>query len=226
MHQLIRKTGSEQTGPVGYDEIGSTDKSIHVIFIDNVIATYGGYTSELHLIASPKLAAIVDTTEITEADAELYANNRLSNPKCHVIQNGYADVMALTFGSTKPTKNYQFELVPAAIESEATLKTTLSNRRDRPATFINSDKGLYKLYEGYLHGVHSAIIAAQYDRPSFVTNELRARCELKSNSNYYRHSTSNQQITKEFSWDSTDTFYNLNIKITTRNGNVINCLAH
>ena len=226
MHQLVRKSSHEQPGAVGHDEVGSSDKSMHVIFIDNVTATYGGYTSELHLIASPKLSAIVDTTEITEADAELYANNRLSNPKCHVIQTGYADVMALTFGSTKPTKNYQFELVPVTIESEAELKTTLSNRRDLPATFINSDKGLYKLHEGYRHGSPNLTVAAQYDQTSFAANELRARCELKSNSNYYRHSTSNQQITRDYVWSPYDTYYNLSIKITTRNGNVINCLAH
>ena len=226
MHQLLRKTGYEQLGVVGHDEVGSSDKSMHVIFIDNVTATYGGYTSELHLITSPKLAAIVDTTEITEADAELYANNRLSNPKCNVIQNGYADVMALTFGSNKPTKNYQFELLPVAIESDAELKTILSNRRDHPATFIYSDKGLYKLYEGYRQGIHGATGAAQYDQPSFAANELRARCDLKSTSNYYRHHTANQQITKDFAWTTNETFYNLNIKIITRNGNVINCLAH
>ena len=177
------------------------------------------------MIASPKLAAIVDTTEITEAAAELQANKLLSNPKCHVIQNGYADVLALTFGSVKPSKNYQFELVPIATLSAADLKLTLSNRRARPITFINSDKGLYKLYDGYWHGVHSSIVAAQYDQPSYIANELRAKCELRSNSNYYR-TVSNQQITKEFTWTAAATFYNLNIKITTRCGNVLNCLAH
>lgn len=225
MHQLIHKTGSAPTGSVGYDEIGSTDKSIHVIFIDNVIAPYGGYTSELHLITSPKLSAIVDATEISEVAAELQANTLLSNPKCHVIQNSYNDVLALTFGSVKSTKNYQFELVPVAIESMSELKTIMSNRRDRPATFINSDKGVYKLYNGYWQGVHSSIVAAQYDHQSYIANELRARCEPRSNSYYYR-TVSNQQITREFTWTAAATFYNLNIKITTRSGNVINCLAH
>jgi hypothetical protein len=225
MHQLVRKSTYDQPGTVGHDEIGSSDKSMHVIFIDNVKPLYGSHTSELHLITNPKLAAILDTTEMTEAAAELLANERLQDSTCSTVQNGYADVLALTFGSTKPGKNYQFELTKISVDSADELSKILANRRSSYATFINIDTGLYKLHERHTYN-SAPIVAAQYDQQSFLANELRAVCHLYSSSGYYRTASSYQQLTRDFVWSPDITYMNLNIKLTTRNGNVINVIAN
>lgn len=226
MHQLLRKTSSHHyDSAVGFDEIGSSDKSTHVIFIDNVKPSYGSYTSELHLITSPKLAAILDTTEMSEAAAEQFANERLQDSTCSTVQNGYTDVIALTFGSVKPNKNYQFELTQVKIDSAAELLKILSNRRSASATFINTDTGLYKLHESYTYNT-TPHVAAQYDQKSFLANELRAVCHLQPRSNYYKHDMTYQQKIKDTVWSPNITYFNLNIKITTRNGNMITALVY
>jgi hypothetical protein len=101
----------------------------------------------------------------------------------------------------------------------------LSNRRSAPATFVNIDNGLYKLHDRYTYGAKPHC-AAQYDQQSLLANELRAVCHLHSTRGYFSTASSYQQVVRDFVWSPYITYMNLNIKITTRNGNVINCLAH
>jgi hypothetical protein len=90
-----------------------SDKMLHFVLSDKTEHSYPKtITRELHLIASPKLSSIADHSEISMVEAEVLANEAISNEDCYVSCSGYRNVFLAAANPIKLDK-CRFLLVDA-----------------------------------------------------------------------------------------------------------------
>ncbi len=224
MHNLTWSPSHRDEEAWSKNEIVSADKSQHVIYVETADS------EELHIIASPKLAAIVESTTMTDADAELFANRKLTNPKCRTVTNGYHDVLALTVGSVKANKTMTFELTPTDISTVAELYAHVKHRRSNSAIFLDAeDKGIVKFYDiRYFHhhnNTANAIGAEVYLKDRFAESELVPHTTKELNDNYWNRRYYTKQLSYEFQWTDAciGKLCTLTLKLQTKTGNIIRC---
>jgi len=222
MHQLGWNSSHYDEAAWTKNEVVSADKSQHIIYVETADS------EELHVIASPKLAAIVESTTMTDADAELFANRKLVNPKCKTVTNGYSTILALTVGSVKAGKTMTFELTPTDIGTEAELQAHVKNRRSSTAIFIDAgDKGIVKLFDQSYYGRTNTtpIGAVVYLKDRFAAHELVPHTTQELNDNYYNRRYYTKQLSYNFQWtdNCVGKLCTLTIKLQTKTGNIIRC---
>ena len=197
------------------NSLAVSDKSMHVIYIDKPDASY---KHTLMLINSPKLAAITDTSEITESAAETLANQYLNDNTCYTQSAGYKDFIALTIGAPKIGVNATLSLTGISIADETALET---------ATYYKSKYYVYQSTEHFLYRITSAkdyrsnrpkFTCSAYDKKAFGEHRIVAVGSMvRDGSRWNRHETWRQD-SHEYQFNTNDTFYAVVVNITTKAG--------
>lgn len=224
MHTLVHdRTRDEEA--IGRNELACSDKSLHVIIIDEP-TKHGKETKQLHLISSPKLAAIEDASSISEAEAERRANELISDPECSTVTNGYKTVAALTFGSVQPAKNITLSLRSIDIADEDDLlRITRDYRRRDQVYVIDGNNNFGRVSRRYEHGKQNAMGVECYDLASISNGELRPINESKTNEGYWgRNSVTWTPKIVPHEWDAGTSYKQLVATISTKQGNTIETL--
>lgn len=224
MYPMIRHR-TKIDASVGTSDIASSDKSLHVIFV-NTPTENGKYTRQIHLIANPKLASIEDDSSISEAEAEKLANEMISDPTCSLFQNSYRTVIALTFGSVQPIRDFSLSTRPIRIEDHDELHAIAVDytRRDHVyATDLDGNFGC--IGRRYDYGNRNAIGIECYDVDKLAFADLCVINEAKSSDGYWGRSNVvwNEKYVQH-TWDSKVDYVQLVLTIKTKNGNVIESL--
>ena len=198
-----------------------SDKSMHVIYTDKPDAHY---KHTLMLISSPKLAAITDTSVITESEAETVANQYLNDNTCNTQTAGYKDFIALTIGAPKIGVNATLSLKEIPIADE----TVLEN-----ATHYKSRYYVYQATDQYLYRVTSSK-DYRTNRPQFTCNAYDKKAfeehrivpvggiTKEGGSSYWgRQYEIWRQKSYEYVFSDNDKFYAVVVNITTKAGTEI-----
>lgn len=224
MHMLTHDRDSRPDSAIGCNELSSSDKSLHVILVDQP-PSYGNETSQLLLLSSPKLAAIEDATAITEAEAERRANDLISCSTCAVNPNGYKTVIALTFGSVQPVKNITLSLRQVDIADEAELLEITHDYKRRDHVFATDAGGNFgRVGRRYEHGKSNTMGIERYDNQWIQSGEFRAVYTLKQNDGYWGRSSSTWQPTIVPHEFTAGIYQQLVVTIKTKNDNIIEAL--
>ena len=205
MHPLLNGSdyGNEKT-VIGNDAIGGEQKMVHVIHVvENVKKSYKNKTEELHLIASPKLSSIEPTdTPLTQAQAEVLANNLLNSSHVDITTAGYKTFLMLSFGKAKIKLN-KIDVVINNIDELTTLCdyvfVDVANNR-----FGNVSSSRY-----------NSCYASLFDGASLAKNELRA---LYSQTSDYYHRNSWSQQSLKFTFQP-GKYFHIEIDAVTAAGN-------
>lgn len=196
-----------------------SDKSFHVIYIDKSTATHK--TKTLMIVSSPKLAAITDSTVITESEAETLANRCLNDKGCNIQYTGHKDFIALTIGAPKIGVNATLSLSEIPIADE----TVLGN-----ATSYDSKSYVYQVTSQFLYRITNSrnyrtnsptFSCIAYDKTEFLDNKIIPVGKIVSDVNHWNRRSIWQQNSHEYVFKSTDTFYNVVLNIKTKAGTEI-----
>ena len=200
-----------------------SDKSFHLIWIDEPIDGYQKYNHSLLVVSSPKLASIVDHSTLTEAEAELKSNELLQDKLCKVETPGYHDVIAFSFGAPKLGTVATLSMEPVEIASEAVLT-------DRVKRVGSGSGGVYTVSDNhvsrftYQHNYHSNntnLVLSHYDRNLFNQNHMAGIYHLTQNRSYWSGYTTYVQSNEPYSYSAATEFYQLKITLKTKTGNTI-----
>ena len=202
------------------NSLAVSDKSMHVIYIDKPDASY---KHTLMLINSPKLAAITDTSEITESAAETLANQYLNDNTCYTQSAGYKDFIALTIGAPKIGVNATLSLTEISIADETALET---------ATYYKSKYYVYQSTEHFLYRITSRLTRSNrpkftcsaYDKKAFGEHRIVAVGGItkEGGSGYWdRQYETWRQKSYEYVFSNNDKFYAVVVNIATKAGTEI-----
>ena len=204
MHPLLNGSdyGNEKT-VIGNDAIGGEQKMVHVIHVvENVKKSYKNKTEELHLIASPKLSSIEPTdTPLTQAQAEVLANNLLNSSHVDITTAGYKTFLMLSFGKAKIKLN-KIDVVINNIDELTTLCGYV---------FVDVANNRF----GKVSSSRYNSCASLFDGASLAKNELRA---LYSQTSDYYHRNNWSQQSLEFTFQP-GKYFHIEIDAVTAAGN-------
>ncbi len=205
---------------VSKSEFVPSDKSHHLIFVDEPINGYQKYNHSLMVIASPKLASIVDRAEITEAEAELKANELLQDKLCKVETSGYHDVVAFSFGSPQIGKVTTLSLEPVEIADENALKIYCRNGY-RGTVYVKSDKYVSRVNYAHSHYSSDRNMLTHYDRAAFDDNRMVALYTIVHQGGMWNRYTSRQHLSEHFDYSKGYDYYRLKVTLKTKSGNTV-----
>lgn len=223
MHTLMSYRDREQSA-LGNSELISTDKSLHVILIDEPASKHGGYTKQLLLVSSPKLAAIEDATAMTEAEAEVMANKLVADRHCQININSYKTVIALTFGSVQAGK-ISLVTKPADIADEDHLRSIINDYNRRNYIYAVQNGNFGRVTRRYDRTNPNAFGLAAFCQQSLASGELRAVNKSETGTGYWdRARVTWSQMTLEHTWTADNQYLNLVATIETKTGNHLEVL--
>jgi hypothetical protein len=203
------------------NSLAVSDKSMHVIYIDKPDAHY---KHTLMLINSPKLAAITDTSVITDSEAETVANQYLNDNTCNTQTAGYKDFIALTIGAPKIGVNATLSLKEIPIADESVLEN---------ATYYKSRYYVYQETGQYLYRIVSSkdyrtnrpqFTANAYDKKAFEEHRIVpvGGITREGGSGYWgRQYEVWRQKSFEYVFSNNDKFYAVVVNIATKAGSTI-----
>lgn len=223
MHLLERSSQHAVNSTIGNNELVPSDKSYHAIFVDEAPPNCSQYYhSQLHLIANPKLASIDASSSMTDAQAEIMANELVSDQKCHVNINGYKSVMALSASKINIEKDVSIGFDPVEINDDADLEKIISSRYyDASKLYLTNgepDK-LFEIGGGRLSG--NLLSAMVYDLNAFNDGMICKRYKVVENRSYYSSSTRMDRETHSFDWNPNQRYARIKITLRTKAGNSI-----
>lgn len=216
MHPLFRERTREQSA-IGKNELISAEKNLHVILVNEPVE-YSHCTKKLMLISSPKLAAIEDSTSITEVEAEKQANELIADPQCYLSINAYKTVVALTFGRVQPGKDLLLQITDIDA-TEADLFSEVNNyNKKAPHTYaIDSDGNFGQIIRRYDQS--NGLGLAVFCRESLNKGELKVINLADPKSGYWRDEVRWKQKITDHEWNADTQYLNLMAMINTKSGN-------
>lgn len=195
-----------------------SDKSMHVIHVKKPAE---GGKDQLLLINSPKLAAITDTSVITDSEAEVLANQLLVDSNTQVEQNGYKDYLALSIGAPKlgSTATMSLKKIPIASEEVLAQKTYY---RGKYYLFKVTDNHLYKIssHKEYRSNTTKFVCNA-YDKKAFLEDRIVPTGRMHHDNSYWRTSSTWRQDSHEYEFREGDEFYAVVLTLNTKAGSKI-----
>lgn len=195
-----------------------TDKSMHVILINK---EESNYKKTLLLISSPKLAAITDTDEFTESEAETIANRYLNDKNCYVQTNGYKDFIALTIGAPKLGTNATMSLKEIPIADEKVLENA-TYYKSKYYVYLSTDQFLYRITSSKNYRTNSPQFTCNaYDKKAFLEDKIIPVGGMTSDGSYWNRSQYWQQKSYEYIFNEKDKFYAVVLTINTKAGSKI-----
>lgn len=223
MHPLFNNRDREQAA-IGNNELVPSDKSLHVILVNEPVK-HSECTRQLMLVSSPKLAAIEDTTSITEAEAEKQTNDLLGDRRCYVVTNTYKSVIALTFGSVQPGKTSLHTVNIDVTEDEIRSAVSDYNRRRRHIYVVDSNGDFGLISRRYDRSNANALGIMVFCQNSLTKGELRAVNTSATKSGYWGNSgVSWSQKVVDHKWDANTQYLNLMLTLSTKSGNQLQIL--
>lgn len=213
----------KESSVLSQNEIQISDKPYHVVYVKDV--DNKSYPHGLHIISSPQLSRVIDTSNrIDAAQAEILVNELISDSSCREYSNLYRKIVAM---SMKPDLNFKIESTPVSINNDQELISLLEQGTVNPLVFCNTssgDFGKLKLNapNRYTKNTTSQLYIIKYDQPSFNSNQLRRTLEKSNTNKSYTRTNYWQEIHSAYNFDSSDQFYILSFNMTTPIGNIIN----
>lgn len=205
------------------NQFAPSDKSFHLIWVDEPIDGYQKYNHSLLVVSSPKLASIVDRSTLTEAEAELKSNELLQDKLCKVETPGYHDVIAFSFGAPKLGTVATLSMEPFEVTNEAALTERVKRvGSGSGGVYTMSDKYVSRFtYQHNYHSNNTNLVLAHYDRSLFDQNQMVGVYHLTSNRSYWNSYSTYVQTTEPYSYSAATEFYRLKVTLKTKAGNTI-----
>ena len=208
MHYLFKNYSyvkPSTTERIGQDEMSCPTKLVHIIFDGK---------STVYLLASPNLSSFDHCeTPLTKAQAEVHANELISNKNIKVDKQGYTTPLIVAFDIMKPASHYTLKLVDLNIQHKNELT------RDN-TTFIEMKNG------DFGSSSHRDVIYC-YDRASIDQNKLCRKMGPPDRKNSWGMSAAYygyEALSATFNFASVDKFYSLELTVKTSTGNEISRL--
>ena len=207
------------------NELAPSDKSYHLIYVDEPTTGYLKCQHQLLVINSPKLASIESQDTMTEAAAEVLSNELLNDTTCHVDMSSHHTVLAFSFGAPQIGKVTTVSLEQVNFEDEAALRTHCEQRRSEKALFIKHAGGVARLGYGTIDYSNNrkTFTATHYIEDRFNQNELVKHYVIVNGTRSWYGSgyTSSQPKTSEYVYEANDQYYLAKITLKTKSGNTI-----
>jgi len=227
MYLLERSVPYSENSTVGGNELVASDKSYHVIFVDEAPPDCNGYySSQLHLIANPKLADINVSSSMTEAQAEIMANEMVLDQKCHVNINGYKSVVSLSANKINLEKDVLIGFEPIEINAKADLEKKVADRYYDAGKIYLTNGDPEKLFEvAGIERLNGCMVSAHvYDRDMFNAGKICKRFRANEDRAWYSNSVRMGRETHSFDWNPNQQYANIKITLRTKAGNSIEML--
>lgn len=227
MHTLERSCKHPVDSMIGDHELIASDKSFHVIYVDKSQEDDTKYfSSELHLIANPKLASIDASSSMTEAQAEIFANEMIIDQQCHVSINGYKSVVALAFGKIDTNKNVSISFKDVEINDKTDLEKIVMERYYNAGKVFLKNHESNKLLEvgGIARSNGNLIYSQVYDMASFQEGKVRKCYRNLEDRSWYGSRSRVDRDSVSFDWDPTQEYANIKITVQSKTGNQIETL--
>jgi hypothetical protein len=199
--------------------ISVSSKSSHIIYVEK------DNKKTLIIINNPKLASILSDDIMTDADAELFANEMLNDSQCNVEQSGYGNLFVLTIGSPKFGENANLSLKPLKIDNEEMLKDMTFGKKGY--VFTKNAVSLFRVdfIKNYNYNKTDEFRKNEFSLDAFNQSKLSPVGEMQKNTNYWNSTYIWQQKHHMYSYNPNDTFYNLMAIFNTKSGNKIEVLV-
>lgn len=227
MYTLERSCNVPSNGLIGDNELVVGDKSYHVIFVDQSPENCKEYfTHQMYLIANPKLAAIDSSSKMTEAQAEIMANEMILDQKCHVTVPGYKSIIGLAANKINLEEDVEITLNPIELHDKADLEKILFDRYYESGKVYLTNGDPEKLLEvsGISKSNGGDISATVYDMPAFREGQMRKLYRKMEDRSWYGGAARIDREYPSFGWNSTQMYANLKVIIHTKCGNSIETL--
>jgi hypothetical protein len=198
------------------NKLKSTDKKFHVIYVKGPDSTH-----KMVLLATPKLAAITDTTTISDAAAEQLANKLIEDKTCEIESSGYRDYVAMALSKINVDSDVTLALTPCPVKSYEELVDLVSYKSGQNI-FIEQGEYLYRMSSGSRYPVSSGTFTGYaYSKKLFSENKLVQESEYVTTKNYWSQNTNWVQRSIDFKFNNTTTFYTASVSFGTSAGNQI-----
>lgn len=198
--------------------IESSDKMLHVILSDQTEYTYPPTVQrELHFFASPKLSSITDQSELSVADAEVAANEAISNEDCWVSCGGYRTVL---LAAANPIKTDKCRLMLVDADAPADLWNT---RYHKPAYLVRMKDG--KL--GRPHSNYNGKNTVLFVREDLFAQGIYSLATVPTVRSHHYHGRSDSRNTVTIEVDPADVvgIHHLRLETNTKAGNTVGNLV-
>jgi hypothetical protein len=220
MYCVSRGYSHSADRPIGDNELEPTAKPVHVIYTTDAT---GSKSKTLYLIATPKLSYIEEHDTITAADAELQVNALLADSDCYVSSSGYRDPMLMSFDPIVCGENLKLVLVPTEVTNDTDLREL--------TTGYNLDTVAAKRSDGMFGSVSSNRNTAvstllEISVPHMHQGEYRKVLVPNKNKSTWYGSRSNPYVdhTTQHSFNTTDEYFNVELRLDTKANNAISRL--
>lgn len=217
MHAITKVYPSPTDTSEGVDMIHVTT-AYHVIHVDSAPegGDYRNYTSQLHMITSPKLSSISDAGSVlTKQAAEAKANELLCDDRCEPVRVGYTNyTTALALAFSIPERGTQLTLVRDPVKPAPGSALEDLHAYGSPMLFVETPDGMI----GHVDGHASHLYANWISVPHLELNELRSLM-VKASSRY--RGIEYEFSRKQYHRSPSDRFFNLLVNINTSEGNGI-----
>lgn len=227
MHYLERSYNHNGVSLVGNHELVAGDKSLHVILVEET-PTNGSkiFDNQLHLIANPKLAEIDASSAMTDAQAEIFANEMIGDPRCQIVVGGYKSIVALSVGKININEDVAVSFKNLEINSKADLESMTSTcYYDRAKIYVkNEEPGKLLEVSGIVRHNGNMIGSTVYDMDMFNAGKVCKRYRKNEDRSWYGGSGRIDRETHSFDWNPNQEYGNIKIAIQSKSGNVIETL--
>jgi hypothetical protein len=220
MYCVSRGYNHSSDHSVGSNELESTAKPVHVIYTTD---TSGSKSRTMYLIANPKLSYIEEHDIITAADAETQVNALLADSDCYVSSSGYRDPMLMSFDPIACGDNLKLVLAPIDVLNESDLRElTIGYNLD--TVVVRRSDGMFGSVSCSKNTSVAKLVAINVLH--MHQGEYRKNLIPNKNKTTWYGSRSNPYVdhTIEHSFDTTDEYFNVELRLNTKAGNSLSRL--
>jgi hypothetical protein len=220
MHHVTHDHNSSGDSSLGANELSTSNKTVHLLLTDE---SHHKWTRTLQMIASPKLSFIEDaSTVISEAEAELYALELLTDEQTLVQKSGYRDPLVAAFDALRFGDNLTLSLVPITETDEDEILQMIQAYQG-PKVFGKCKDGSFGMLSKYSSDQNPRMI--HHSEHHLSLGELR-KTLVPNNTRTGWYSSRGAAFTEsraECPLSSIEHLYHLNINVKTAAGNSLDC---
>jgi hypothetical protein len=221
MHGVSLESYTRYDEKRGENQLTVTDKSIHVIYINNSTKTH---KHTLLLVNSPKLASITDDNTMSETDAEELVNRLLTDKTCYIDSNGYRSYLALTIGSAKIGINATLSLRKISVNDKQDLEKLVAYPSVQYVYQVTDDR-LYRITASKDYRTNQLNLTCNaYDKQAFLEHKIIPVGRMTVGSSYWNKTSSWMQDNYDYVFDQKDEFYTVVVTINTKSGSTIEAI--
>lgn len=202
------------------NKLRPTSKTVHVFYVKE-----SGKKHKLLLITTPKLASITDSTEMSNADAELLVNRLIADNTCSVDSNGYNTYVAMALNKINIDNDIALSLRPIVVNSEEELSKLTGYQSDQYVYTLIGGL-LYRIGSKQTYGAGTGLFPGyEYSKNLFDQNKIVPVGNTVSHKSYWNQTANHwAQSSIDFNFHPSMQFYSAILSFETKAGTKIEAI--